>query len=117
MKNEKGAITKDHLATFTLLLCPFAPHICEEMWEQMGNTGFASLMPFPVCDESKTAVATVELALQVCGKLKGTVKVPTDSSEDEVWNAAQEKLAPYTEGKTIVKKIFVKNRILNIVVK
>lgn len=114
---EKGAITKDHLATFTLLLCPFAPHICEEMWEQMGNTGFASLMPFPVCDESKTAVATVELALQVCGKLKGTVKVPTDSSEDEVWNAAQEKLAPYTEGKTIVKRIFVKNRILNIVVK
>ena len=106
-----------------LLLSPFAPHIVEELWE---NLGFASLTgkmacqnDWPVYDESKTVTSSVEMAVQINGKLKGTVILPMDSDEDTVREAAlgQEKVSKAVEGMEVVKTIYIKNRLVNMIVK
>ena len=66
----------DELGVFVRLLCPFAPHVCEELWAEIGGEGFASVAPWPDYDEAKTVDDTVEIAVQVCGKLRGTDGVP-----------------------------------------
>ena len=105
------------------LLSPFTPHIAEEMWEQMGfadETGkMVCQMPWPEWDEAKTIDSTVEMAVQVLGKLRGTIRVPVDSDQDTVVAAALavEKVARFTEGKTLVKVIHVKNKLVNLIVK
>ena len=105
------------------LLSPFTPHIAEEMWEQMGFAAesgkMVCQMPWPEWDEAKTIDATVEMAVQVCGKLRGTIHVPVDSDEKTVVDAALavEKVARFTEGKTIVKVIHVKNKLVNLIAK
>ena len=106
-----------------LLLNPFAPHITEELWEMMGFAAQTGKMccqaEWPVYDESKTVAATVDMAVQVNGKLKGTVTMPTDSEEKAVVEAALavDKVAKATEGMQIVKTILVKNRLVNLIVK
>ena len=105
------------------LLSPFTPHIAEEMWEQMGFAAesgkMVCQMPWPEWDEAKTIDATVEMAVQVCGKLRGTIRVPVDSDQDTVVSAAMdvEKVARFTEGKTLFKVIHVKNKLVNLIVK
>ena len=105
------------------LLNPFAPHICEELWEMLGmakKTGrMVCQMPWPAYDESKTAASTVEMAVQVQGKLRGTVIMPVDSEESAVVEAAKavEKVARAIEGMDIVKVIHVKNKLINLIVK
>ena len=105
------------------LLSPFTPHIAEEMWEQMGFAAEAGKMvcqmPWPDWDEAKTIDANVEMAVQVCGKLRGTIRVPVDSDQDTVVAAALavEKVARFTEGKTLFKVIHVKNKLVNLIVK
>ena len=105
------------------LLSPFTPHIAEEMWEQMGfaaeNGKMVCQMPWPDWDEAKTIDATVEMAVQVCGKLRGTIRVPVDSDQDTVVAEAfkVEKVARFTEGKTLFKVIHVKNKLVNLIVK
>ncbi len=105
------------------LLSPFTPHIAEEMWEQMGFAAesgkMVCQMPWPEWDEAKTIDATVEMAVQVCGKLRGTIRVPVDSDQDTVVAAAMqvEKVARFTEGKTLFKVIHVKNKLVNLIVK
>ena len=105
------------------MLSPFAPHLVEEQWEQMGfaaETGkMACQNPWPEYDESKTIDATVEMAVQVLGKLKCTVIVPVDSDQDTVVAEAlkNEKVARIAEGKQIVKVILVKNKLVNLIVK
>lgn len=84
---DNGGIPKEELKTFVLLLCPFAPHLAEELWERLGGDGFASLQPYPVYDASMLVSDTAEVAVQLCGKFKGTVTVPVSASEDEVWDA------------------------------
>jgi leucyl-tRNA synthetase len=112
-------ITIDELKLFVKLLCPFAPHLAEELWARLGEKELVSLSAWPVYDEAKTVDDTVVIALQVIGKTKDTVSVPKDCDEDTAFAAAMtsEKFAALVNGKTIVKKIFVKNKIFNVIVK
>ena len=116
---DNGGIPRDELKAFVLLLCPFAPHLAEELWELLGGEGFASLQPYPTYDASLLVSDTVELAVQVCGKFKGTVTVPATASEDEVWAAIESAglLTGALAGKTVVKRIYVPGRIFNVVAK
>jgi leucyl-tRNA synthetase len=116
-------LSKGDLEALLKLLSPFAPHMVEEMWELMGYAQkygkMCMQMPWPGYDESKTIDATAEMAVQVNGKLKGTVVVPTDSDEQTVVAAAMalEKVKKSTEGMTVVKTILVKNKLVNLIVK
>ena len=125
MVNEfyTNGVTKGDLGQLILLLSPFAPHIAEEMWELLGfaekEGKMAMQMPWPQYDESKTVDASVEIAVQVNGKLRGTVIVPTDSEQDSVVAAAvaEKKIQRYLEGMEVFKVIFRPNRLLNLVVR
>ena len=125
MVNEfyTNGVTKGDLGQLILLLSPFAPHIAEEMWELLGfaekEGKMAMQMPWPQYDESKTVDASVEIAVQVNGKLRGTVIVPTDSDQDTVVAAAaaEKKVQRYLEGMEVFKVIFRPNRLLNLVVR
>ena len=116
---EVGTLTKDELGIFARLLCPYAPHLCEEIWAELGNNDLCAVAPWPEYDEAKTIDSTVEIAMQVCGKFRGTISVPADSAKDDVIAAvkANDKVAASIEGKTIVKEIYVPNKLVNIVVK
>ena len=123
--NEMTAngVTKGDLGIFLRLLNPFAPHITEELWEQLGFAAQTGKMccqaEWPVYDASKTVASTVEMAIQVNGKMKGTVTMPVDSDEETVKAAALtvDKVQKATEGMQIVKTILVKNRLINLIVK
>ncbi len=114
-----GHISKDNLKIFVKLLCPFAPHICEEIWEMLGCEGFASMAQWPEYDETKTVDANIEIGVQINGKLKTTVVIPNNADKDFVLNLAKsdEKVSAIISDKTIVKEIYVPNKIVNIVVK
>ncbi len=114
-----GAIDRASLMTLTKLLCPFAPHICEEMWQELGGEGFCSAASWPEYDEEKTKEATVEIAVQLCGKVRGRLTVPVDATQEDVLAAIQADgtLAPLLAGKQIVKQIYVPGRLCNLVVK
>ena len=116
---DANALTIDELKTFVTLLCPFAPHICEEIWERLEGEGLCSLTAWPEYDESKTVEQNVTIGVQVLGKMKDTVQIPFDADEDTAVEIAlkNDKVAQSVAGKTIVKKIYVKNRILNFIVK
>ena len=116
-------LSKGDLEALLKMLSPFAPHMVEEMWELMGFAAkygkMCMQMDWPVFDESKTIDATAEMAVQVNGKLKGTVIVPTDSDEQTVVAAAMEldKVKKATEGMSVVKTILVKNKLVNLIIK
>ena len=114
-----GHLTEDELLTFIKLLCPVAPHLCEEINEQLGRKELLSLSSWPEYDEAKTVDQTVEVAVQVNGKLRGTISLPKDCPKDEAIAAAKadERVASFIEGKTVIKEIAVPNKIVNIVVK
>ncbi len=104
---------------FVLLLSPFAPHIGEELWNLLGHDTTLSYEPWPSCDESYLVEATIEIPVQVLGKLRGKVQVPPDISKDDLIAVAKadDKVQPWLEGKTIVKEIVVPGRLVNFVVK
>ncbi len=112
-------ITRGELATFITLLNPFAPHITEELWSMAGFKGMIAEQKWPEFDEKKTVDESIEIAVQVNGKLRGTIKLPMDSSQEEALALAYENDSVKTavEGKKIVKEIYVKNKIVNIVAK
>ena len=114
-----GSIDKESLLALTRILSPFAPHICEEMWENLGQNGFCSTAKWPEYDEALTIDDEKEIAVQVCGKLKGTVVIPAGAEEDAVWDIIQtnENVMSALEGKQIIKKIYIKDKIFNIVAK
>ena len=116
---EHGSLTADELGVFVRLLCPFAPHICEEMWEALGHKELCATADWPEYDEAKTQDATVEIAVQICGKVKSTIRIAADAKQDDAIAAAKadEKIAALLDGKTIVKEIYVPGKILNIVAK
>ena len=116
---EVGTLTRDELHTFLSLLCPVAPHLTEEMNEKLGNTTLLSLSPWPTFDEAKTVDATVEVAVQINGKLREVVSLPMNAERDAALAAARAlpRIAELLEGKTVVKEIVVPNKIINIVVK
>ena len=114
-----GSLTKDELMTYIKLLSPVAPHLCEEINEKLGGKTMLAVSEWPEYDESKTMDATVELAVQINGKVRSTVKLPLDCPRDEALAAAKadERIAAAIAGKTIVKEITVPNKIINIVVR
>ena len=114
-----GQLTRDELVTFIKLLSPVAPHLCEEINEGLGNKTLLAVSPWPEYDDNKTVDATIEVAVQFNGKLRGTVMLPKDCPPAEAIAAAHadEKIAAMLEGKTIVKEIAVPNRIINFVVR
>ena len=117
--NECGKLTTDELKIFIKLLCPFAPHLCEEIWSGLGESTLLSLSEWPEYDESKTVDSTVEIAIQICGKFKGTVVLPASANKDEVIAAVKSnaRVSELIEGKTIIKEIYVPGKLVNIVVK
>ena len=114
-----GSITRDELRTFLLLLNPFAPHVTEEINEQLSLGSMLAVSEWPSFDESKCADDTVEIAVQVNGKLRGRISVPADISEKDAIALAkgEEKVAAEIEGRNIIKELYVKGRLVNIVAK
>ena len=115
----KGSINRAEMKTYLLLLNPFAPHITEELWQQCGFEGMLNEASWPAYDEKKCVDATVELAVQVCGKIRARINVPADiSSADAIALAKQqETVSREIEGKNIIKELYVPGRLINIVAK
>ena len=114
---EKGSVTKAELKDLTILLNPFAPHVTEEMWDVMGFGGMANEAKWPTFDEAKTVENSVEIVLQIMGKVRSRITIPVDMPKDEVIALAKadEKIAAAIEGKTIKKEIYVPGKLVNIV--
>ena len=112
-------INKAEYKTFLQLLNPFAPHMTEEIWSELGEEKEISQTPWPTYDEAKTIDDEIEIPVQINGKLKATVVVAKDADEETVTKTVEENetISKLTEGKTIIKKIYVKGKIFNIVVK
>ena len=117
--NNFDKIPKEQFKIFLILLNPVCPHITEEIWQRMGYEGYVHEANWPEYDESKTILDVIELPIQINGKLRATVEINRESSEDEVFEKAiqDDVVAKYLEGKNVVKKIYVKGRIFNIIVK
>ena len=116
---EVGSLTADELKTLLKLLCPFAPHICEEMWETLGEKNFLSMTAWPEWDEAKTVDAEIEIAVQVSGKLRATITIAADASKEDAIAAAlaDERIQAAIAGKNVVKEIYIPGKIVNIVAK
>ncbi len=116
---EYGTLTNDELVIFIKLLNPFAPHLTEEMWSNMNGEGFLSLAKWPEYDEAKTVENSVEIAVQINGKLRSTIVISKSATKEEAIDAAKAdaKVAEGISGKAIVKEIYVPGKIVNIVVK
>ncbi|MBE6555985.1 MAG: leucine--tRNA ligase [Ruminococcaceae bacterium] len=114
-----GALTVDELGVLLRLVSPFASHIAEELWESIGGEGFCSLAPWPEYDEAKTVSATVEVAVQVNGKLRGVVAMPKGAAKEDALALAKadERVAAAIAGKTVLKEIVVPDKIVNLVVR
>ena len=117
--NATGAITKDEFKTFIILLNPFAPHITEELWELCGFDGMLNQTEWPKFDEAKCVDATVEIVVQVNGKIRARLNVAADiSAADAIALAkAEDAIVNEISGKTIVKELYVPKKLVNIVVK
>ncbi len=113
---KKKAVTKAELRTFITLLNPVAPHLTEEMWSVIGNGGRLYQQEWPKFDEAKTVESTVEIAVQINGKTKGTISIGKDDPKDEVLAKAKEEIASKLTG-NIIKEIYVPGRIVKIVMK
>ena len=117
---DTGSITKEELRLFALLLDPFAPHVVDELWETVGyDNGMACQQTWPAYDEAKCRDNTVEIAVQVNGKVRARIQIAADSSKEDILAAAkaEEKIAAELDGKQIVKEICVPGKLVNIVVK
>ena len=113
---KKGSITRGELKTLIILLNPVAPHITEEMWQIIGCEGRVYQQTWPEFDEAKTVESSVEIAVQINGKVKGTLGIQKDDPKDQVIAKAKEVIADKLTG-NIVKEIYVPGRLVNIVMK
>jgi leucyl-tRNA synthetase len=118
-EHAKEPVSRQTLRAFLIALAPFAPHFAEELWQRLEGPGSIFTQRYPTYDEALTRRREVEMAVQVNGKVRGTVTVATDSPADVVQAAALAdiKLHRHVADKTIVKTIFVPNRILNLIVR
>ncbi|MBR2418841.1 MAG: leucine--tRNA ligase [Clostridia bacterium] len=116
---EAGSITRKELKTFILLLNPFAPHVTEEINEALGFDTLLAVTPWPTYEEAKCVDSEIEIAVQVNGKVRAKLMIPAEATQEEALSAAKadEKIAAETAGKTIIKELYVKGRLVNIVVK
>ena len=117
--NEVGSLTKDELSVFLRLLCPFAPHLCEEMWEQLGGEGLCSTAQWPDYDESKCVDDEIEIAVQVNGRVRDRFTVPADIEAADAIARAKEldKVREFTDGMAFIKELYVPGKLVNLVVK
>ena len=115
----EGHITKDNLIILVKLLCPFAPHLAEEMYAELGGEGYCSLAAWPEYDPAKIVESKIEIAVQVNGKLKATITIPNGCDKDTALATAKDdpSVAKALDGKNLVKEIYVPNKIVNLVVK
>ena len=113
---KKNAVTKGEMKTLLTLLNPVAPHITEEMWSILGYDGYLYQASWPTFDEAKTVESTVEIAVQINGKMKATLSINKADPKDDVIAKAKEAIADKLTG-NIVKEIYVPGRIVNIVMK
>lgn len=113
---KKGSITKGEYKTLLILLNPVAPHITEELWQIIGGSGYVYEQTWPEYEEAKTVENTVEIAVQINGKTKGTLAIGRDDAKEDVIAKAKESIADKLTG-NIVKEIYVPGRIVNIVMK
>ncbi len=116
---SQGGINRAEFKTYLILLNPFAPHITEELWQQAGFKGMLNEAEWPAYDESKCADSTVEIAVQVNGRIKARINVAADITAADAIAAAKREsaVAELTEGKSIVKELYVPKKLVNIVVK
>jgi len=116
---EVGTITCDELATLAKLLSPFAPHLAEEVYSSLGHEDLVSVAEWPEYDESKTIDDTIEMPVQINGKVRSVIGVPNGADKDTILGIvkADEKISEAISGKTIIKEIVVPGKIINIVVK
>ena len=117
--NDVGTLTKDELSVFIRLLCPFAPHLCEEMWEQLGEEGLCSTAQWPDYDESKCVDDEIEIAVQVNGRVRDRFTVPADIEAADAIARAKEldKVREFTDGMAFIKELYVPGKLVNLVVK
>lgn len=117
--NKKGSITEDEFRTYLILLNPVAPHITEELWQLKEYQGKISDAQWPLYEEEKTVDNEIDLPIQINGKLRSTIRISVEASEDEIMERVNkdEAVLKHLEGKNIVKKIYIKGKIFNIVVK
>lgn len=117
--NDVGSLTKDELSVFIRLLCPFAPHLCEEMWEQLGGEGLCSTAKWPDYDESKCVDDEIEIAVQVNGRVRDRFTVPADIEAADAIARAKEldKVKEFTDGMAFIKELYVPGKLVNLVVK
>ena len=116
---EVGKITNDELSVFAKLLSPFAPHLAEEIYSSLGNSDLVSLAVWPQYDESKTHDDTIQMPVQINGKVKSVISVPKDASKEDILKLARadEKVSLALSEKTVDKEIVIPGKIINIVVK
>ena len=117
--NDAGTLTKDELSVFVRLLCPFAPHLCEEMWEQLGEKGLCSTAKWADYDESKCVDDEIEIAVQVNGRVRDRFTVPADIEAADAIAAAKQldKVKEFTDGMAFIKELYVPGKLVNLVVK
>ncbi|MCS7171210.1 MAG: class I tRNA ligase family protein [Aquificaceae bacterium] len=118
--NEKmqSKVLKESLEITFFMLYPITPHICEELWNRLGNDKLMILHPFPEPDEKALVVEEIELPVQVNGKLRAVIKVPADLDESEAREFAlkDKRISQWLNGKEIRKAVYIKNKLLNLVV-
>jgi leucyl-tRNA synthetase len=117
-KDVRPEVRKEVLELLTLMLAPMTPHLAEELWETLGHAGGLWTAAWPAFDEALTREDEVEIPVQVNGRLRGKVKAAVGTAGEEVERLAQADavIAPHLAGKSIVKRIFVPNKLLNLVV-
>lgn len=116
---NRKCLNKAELRTFLILLNPFAPHIAEEIWEQQELGGMVAQQQWPTWNEAKCKDDAVEIAVQICGKIRARVEIPADLPQEDALKTAAElpEIAPLLDGKTIVKQIYVPEKLVNFVAK
>jgi leucyl-tRNA synthetase len=114
---EDSSISLADFKKFIQILAPFAPHVADELWHELGETESIHLSPWPTYDASKILEDEMTIVIQVAGKVRGELVVSPETSEEEIKSLAQahESAKKWTEGKTIVRVIYVKGKLVNIV--
>jgi leucyl-tRNA synthetase len=121
LNNELGrleAVPRNVAETFVVLLSPFAPHIAEEMWERLGHAPSVQKALWPKVDEAKLVESSIDLPVQINGKLRDKIHIAADADEATIFAAveASAKVQPWIEGKRIVKRVYVPKKMINYVV-
>jgi len=115
---KADAVPRAWFEDFVKILSPFAPHLAEELWQGLGHTESIAYAPWPRYDESKLVRDTMVIGIQVSGKLRGQIEVPVDATEQSILAAAKadDKVQAFIAGKPIKREIYVKGRLVNLVV-